>query len=556
MIGGRRLLMVYPQFQPTMWGLQYTLPLIGKKSLLPPLGLLTVAALTPRDYEIRLVDLNVRPLEDADLDWADAVLLSAMLPQREALFAAAARAKARGKYVVFGGPFPTSCADDCRAHADTLVINEAETTWPRFLADWAAGRPQPLYASEEKADMTRSPAPRFDLVDLSMYTSVPLQFSRGCPFQCEFCDIIVMLGRVPRLKGVDQFLAELEAVHARGYRGQITVVDDNLIGNAREARRFLAALREWNEAHGNPFYYFCEASTNLADDPALLKALVDARFVLVFVGIETPSMESLKETRKFQNTRGSLLDRIQTLQKAGLHVMGGFIVGFDNDGPDIFEKQKAFIDAAAIADAYVTPLVALPGTPLFERMRREGRLIPGEETRTTFMTGYTNIRLPWPMGPFFENHGRLVAGVYAPAAYFDRAYRSLRRLPRARNPWKRWKTLRDEARVFFSVVPSVRAARLARKSSWFAWRGIGASARKFFGGMDAPFRRAAWRFLWRVGLFLPERLPWVFHFVCMGYHFHRMAQDVVLPDLDRRRAALNPSGEIGQTALLQPSPTV
>ncbi len=538
MIGGRRFLMVYPQFQPTMWGLQYTLPLIGKKSLLPPLGLLTVAALTPPEYEMRLVDMNVRPLSDEDLDWADAVLFSAMLPQREALFAAAARARARGKYIVFGGPFPTSCADDCRPQADTLVINEAELTWSRFLADWAAGRPQPTYASEEKADMTKSPAPRFDLVDMAAYTSVPLQFSRGCPFQCEFCDIIVMLGRVPRLKGVAQFLAELQSVYDRGYRGQVTVVDDNLIGNGRETRRLLAALRDWNESHGNPFHYFCEASTNLADDPALLKALVDARFTLVFVGIETPSLESLKETKKFQNTRGSLLDRVKTLQAAGLHVMGGFIVGFDNDGPDIFEKQKAFIDAAAIPDVFITPLVALPGTPLFDRMSRSGRLIPGQETRHTFMTGYTNIRLPWPMGPFFDNHREMLATVYDPAAYFRRSLESLRRLPRPRNPWRRWKIFRSEMRVFFSVVPAVRAARLQRRP-WAAWGGIIQSARRFFGGLDPAFRRAAGRFIFQVAFARPERLPWVFHFVCMGYHFDRMTREKLLPDLDRRRAALD-----------------
>ncbi len=538
MSGGRRFLLVYPRFEPTMWGLQYTLPLIGKKSLLPPLGLMTVAALTPPEYELRLVDMNVRPLTDADLDWADAVLFSAMLPQREALFAAAARAKARGKYIVFGGPFPTSCAEDCRDHADTLVINEAELTWPRFLADWTTGRPQPTYASEEKADMTKSPAPRLDLVDLAAYTSVPLQFSRGCPFQCEFCDIIVMLGRVPRLKNIDQFLSELQSVYDRGYRGQVSVVDDNLIGNGREARRLLEALRVWNESHGNPFYYFCQASTNLADDPALLKALVDARFVLVFVGIETPSLESLRETKKFQNTRGSLLDRVQTLQKAGLHVMGGFIVGFDNDGPDIFEKQKAFIAAAAIPNVYISPLVALPGTPLYDRMGREGRLIPGEEKNHTFISGYTNIRFPWPMGPFLDNHRELLSTVYGAKAYFQRSFESLRRLPRSRNPWHRWKTWRAEMRVFFSVVPGVRAARLQRRSPWAAWRGLVATARGFFGGMDPTFRWAALRFVVRVAFFLPERLPWVFHFICMGYHFNRMTRERLLPELDRRRAAL------------------
>ena len=538
MIGGRRLLMVYPEFQPTMWGLQYTLPLIGKKSLLPPLGLLTVAALTPPEFEVRLIDLNVCPLQDADLDWADAVLLSAMLPQRDALFAVAARAKARGKYVVMGGPFPTSCADDCRAHADTVVINEAETTWLKFLADWTAGHPQTTYATEQKADMTRSPAPRFDLIDLSMYTSVPLQFSRGCPFQCEFCDIIVMLGRVPRLKNIDQFLAELEAVYARGYRGQVSVVDDNLIGNGRETRRLLAALKIWNKNHGNPFYYFCEASTNLADDPALLKALVDARFVLVFVGIETPSMESLKETRKFQNTRGSLLDRVRTLQNAGLQVMGGFIVGFDNDGPDIFEKQKAFIAASAVPNVYISPLVALPGTPLFERMGREGRLIPGEEKSHTFISGYTNIRFPWPMDTFLDNHRDLLSSVYSPSAYFQRSLESLRRLPRGGSPRGWWRILRSEIHILFNVLPTVRRAKLSRQGLGSAWRGLWASAHRFFGGLHPVFRRAALGFVLKVILFRPERFPWVFHFICMGYHFDRMTRERLLPDLDRRRAAL------------------
>src|SRR5438094_5922362 len=227
----RHILMIYPEFPKTYWGMQYTLPLAGKKSSMPPLGLLTIAALTPAGYEFRVVDLNCEPLTDCDLEWADMVCFSAMLPQKTSLFETAPRCKAAGKLVVFGGPFPTACPEECRPYADVLVLNEGEITWPAFLADLAHGTYKSLYTSEEKPDVTQTPLPRFALVNLHDYTAVPLQFSRGCPFQCEFCDIIVMFGRRPRTKTPQQMTAELEAVYNTGYRGMIFIVDDNFIGN-------------------------------------------------------------------------------------------------------------------------------------------------------------------------------------------------------------------------------------------------------------------------------------------------------------------------------------
>lgn len=530
----RRLLLLYPEFTPTMWGLQHTLPLIAKKSFMPPLGLLTIAALTPAGYDLRVVDLNCEPLTDDHLDWADVVLLSAMLPQKNALFRAADRARARGKFVVFGGPYPTSCPDECRPHCDALVLNEGEITWPRFLKDLEAGQTKDLYQTDEKADMTKSPAPRLDLVNLSHYTNVPLQFARGCPFQCEFCDVIVLLGRVPRLKTVPQFLLELEALHGTGYRGQVSVIDDNFIGNGREARRLLKALHDWNAAHDHPFHYFCQATVNLADDPALLRAMAEANFTLVFLGIESPSTVSLKETRKFQNTNHPLLERVRKIQAAGIQVMAGFIIGFDGDPPSIFDDQAAFIAAAAIPNAYVSALVALPGTPLFDRLAKEGRLIVGEETKHTFMTGYTNIRYRLPIRDLLSGHRRILEEVYRPRAYFARGLETLLRFPRPTSAWDRWRIFRREVHDVFRLMPSVREARLKKRGLGLGLVGLARSAWRFYRGTPKPVRAEFPRFLWDVLRYAPQRLPWIVHYLCMEIHFYRMVFENILPDLERR----------------------
>src|SRR5581483_6763137 len=420
----RRLLLVYLAFPKTHYGMQYLYPLGRMRAFMPPLGLLTIAALTPSDVEIRLVDVNCEPLEDDDIAWADLVCFSAMLTQRRSLFALATRCRAQNKTIVFGGPYPTACPEQCRPYCDVLVLNEGEVTWPRFLADLERGTPQARYASEEKPDVTRVPVQPFHVDDLSDYTRVPLQFSRGCPFQCEFCDIIVMFGRRPRTKTAEQFCRELEAVRATGYRGLVFVVDDNFIGNEKEVRKLLPAMRAWNRAHGNPFLYCTEASVNLADDPSLVAEMVEASFRRVFIGIETPSMEALQQTRKFQNTKRPLERAVEAIQRGGLLVDAGFIVGFDSDGDDIFARQEEFITRAAIPNAIVSVLTALPGTPLYERMQRTGRL-KAEKALDRDWCSATNIVTRMPERRLLEGHRELLVRLNAPDAYFARAIAQL-----------------------------------------------------------------------------------------------------------------------------------
>src|SRR3982751_4778688 len=311
-----KLLFVYPDFDATYWGMQHALPLVGRKALMPPLGLLTIAAMTPNEYDIRIVDMNCELLTDDHIACAALVLFSAMMMQHTTLFAAADRCPAASKPVVFGGPYPTSFPEECRSHCDYMVLNEGEVTWPLFLADMQAGTLRPVYASDQKPDITNSPCPRFDLIEIANYATIPLQYSRGCPFQCELCDIPVLYGRAPRTKTPAQMLAELDALYRTGYRGGVFIVDDNFIGNKREVKKFLPELERWNREHGGPFQYGTEASLNLAEDRKLLKSMIEAGFLWTFIGIETPSTEALKETRKLQNVNSgaTLLERVRVLQ--------------------------------------------------------------------------------------------------------------------------------------------------------------------------------------------------------------------------------------------------
>ena len=513
----RRLLLVYPDFDPTYWGMQYSLPLVGRKAFMPPLGLLTIAALTPADYELHIVDMNCGPLLDSDIAWADLVLFSAMMMQQRTLFAAARRCREAGKAVVFGGPYPTSFTAECAEHCDHMVLNEGEVTWPLFLRDLAAGALRRIYASAEKPDITQSPCPRFDLIRLSDYAVVPLQYSRGCPFQCEFCDIVVLYGRTPRTKTPAQMMAELDGIYATGYRGGIFIVDDNFIGNKRETARLLAELQSWNNAHGNPFQYGTEASLNLADDPALLRALVDAGFLWAFIGIETPSAEALQSANKYQNLRGgSMLDRVRVLQNAGLLVFGGFIVGFDGDTPDIFDRQLEFINAAAIPNALIGQLGALPGTPLSARLEREGRL-HGSLTRDGGLGPfYSNFATSLPFDAIVRGQARMLRELYRPAAYFARLLEAYRRLPRKSHRLRR---LLSPGGI---LLGSVRLALLIRML--------------FI--VEPEYRREAFRFLWSMLRESPEYLQQSLDYLVMAYHYFRFTRDKVLPELEA--VAANP----------------
>ncbi len=523
----RHILLIYPQFPNTYWGMQYFLALIGKKALMPPLGLITVAAMTPDAYGIRLIDLNCEPLTQGDLDWADVVCFSAMLPQKPSLFQTAQQCRAAGKLIVFGGPYPTACPEECAPLCDVLVLNEGEITWPAFLKDLERGTYQSVYTTVEKPDVTQTPVPRFDLLNIRDYGAIPVQFSRGCPFQCEFCDIIIMFGRRPRTKTPAQVLEELSAIYEMGYRGMIFIVDDNFIGNKKAVKKLLAALIEWNNANHHPFFFGTEASVNLADDDELLDLMVQAHFLWVFLGIETPSAESLKETGKVQNLKGPLVDKVKAIQRAGLLVYGGFIIGFDHDTEDIFERQIDFITEAAVPNAMIGPLVALPGTPLYARMKQAGRLIRGtdREQERTVASGHTNIITRLSQRCLLEGQAKILQTLYTPAAYYARTFAALALLPHPRSLVRRIARVLWLAKGGASVLVDNRGQPPRGRIHCLG------PLQRFLRQLPEDFKRDSLKFVWRVLRHCPDQIPFVLPFIFMGFHFFMFTFDHALPEL-------------------------
>ena len=527
----RKILLVYPAFPITYWGLGHALPVLGKKAFMPPLGLITVAAMFPEGYEFRLTDLNCETLESEDLEWADAAFLSAMLPQKQTLFEAAAVCRAAGLPVFMGGPYPTANPEECRPHADVLVRGEAEAIWPQFMEDLAVGRPAADYGSDIKPDITSTPVPRFDLLKMEYYLSVPVQYSRGCPFQCEFCDIIVMYGRKPRVKSPEQVLRELDAVRAAGYRGEVFIVDDNFIGNKKAVKKLLPEMARWNAENGAPFTFGTEASVDLSGETELMEAMTRARFRWVFLGIETPSRESLNETLKLQNLRGSLEDTIGVILDKGLHVTAGFIIGFDNDKEDIFDRQLDFISRTAVPFAMVGLLHALAGTPLHARMQKEGRLISHDMDEGPDHIGHTNIRTLLPEPVLLNGYRRVVATVYDPKNYFERAFQTLLRFKRAPTRWGRFKT-------FLSSLSSGLPFFMPGKSNK---RGLFAgmnALRRYMSAMEPDFKRESRRLFRRVLRHRPDQIMAVLDYSIVGHHFYRLTNERVLPSLDASIARL------------------
>src|SRR5688572_30563654 len=327
-----KILLVYPVFPDTYWSFRHALTFEGKQAAFPPLGLMTIAAMLPENWERRLVDMNVESLNPADLEWADIVFVSAMLVQKESLEDVVRLCNEMGKRVAVGGPYVSTNAEQLD-NADYIFIGEAETTLPEFIVDLKLGCPKHTYKADERPSLLETPVPDFSLIDLKHYSAMSVQYSRGCPFQCEFCDIIEIYGRVPRTKSNQQLLSELDALLRLGWRGTVFIVDDNFIGNKKNVRRLLPELAEWQARNGHPFSLLTEASVNLADDDELLSDMQRAGFRRVFLGIETPVEESLKEAQKSQN-RGNMIDSVKKIQHYGIEVMAGFIVGFDNDPDD------------------------------------------------------------------------------------------------------------------------------------------------------------------------------------------------------------------------------
>jgi radical SAM superfamily enzyme YgiQ (UPF0313 family) len=418
-----KILLVYPEFPDTFWSFKHALRFIHKRAASPPLGLLTVAAMLPVEWEKRLVDLNVTHLTLKDLAWADYVFISAMIVQRDAARALIARCKDAGVKVVAGGPLFTMEHEQF-PEVDHFVLNEAELTLPPFLADLANGHAQHLYTTTEYPDIQQTPAPLWQLANFKHYDTVSIQFSRGCPFSCDFCNVTALLGHRPRTKTASQIITELDSLYALGWRKNIFFVDDNFIGNKKALKtEVLPALILWRKGKtGMPFS--TEVSINLADDVELTRLMTRAGFDTVFVGIETPNQDGLVECSKKQNEGRDLVASVKTLQRAGLQVQGGFIVGFDSDPLSIFQQQIDFIQKSGIVTAMVGLLQAPPGTRLYERLKGEGRLV--DEISGDNTDGSTNIIPSMGLETLREGYRKLVDQIYAPQLYYARVMTLLR----------------------------------------------------------------------------------------------------------------------------------
>ena len=420
-----KALLLYPHFPDTFWSLRHALKFVRKRSAIPPLGLLTVAAMLPRDWEIHLVDLNVQWLSEKDLAWADIVFISAMGIQKASAIELIDRCRAAGVKVVAGGPLFTS-EPELFPQVNHLVLNEAELTLPPFLEDLKLNCAKHLYQTSEFADLRQSPIPRWDLLKIQWYYTLSIQYSRGCPFNCEFCNITSLYGRYPRTKTQEQILLELDALGRAGWRGGVFFVDDNLIGNKKNAvTELLPTLIQWRADHPRSGTTFnTQASINVADDPQLLRLLSKAGFDTIFIGIETPDNDTLAQCGKIQNRRRDLLQDVRKILRAGIQVQGGFIVGFDADGPSIFQRQIDFIQKSGIVTAMVGLLNALPGTALYDRIRREGRLL-GDGTGDN-VDGTTNIRPIMNFENLRAGYRQILQSIYSPKSYYQRLRTFLR----------------------------------------------------------------------------------------------------------------------------------
>ena len=418
-----KALLIYPEFPDTFWSFKHALKFIHKKAAFPPLGLLTLGAMLPKEWSTRLIDLNVKAVTEKDLAWADAAFISGMSVQRDSAHQIIARCKEGGLKVVAGGPLFTSEYEEFD-QVDHFVLNEAELTLPLFLADLERGSAKPVYKTSEFSNISATPAPLWELADMKRYASMNIQFSRGCPFDCDFCNVTVLFGHRPRIKSSGQVIAELDALYGLGWRGQIFFVDDNFIGNKRYLKtQLLPALAEWrNDKKGIRFN--TEASVNLADDRQLMEMMVQAGFDTVFIGIETPDEESLAECNKRQNKNRNLIDSVKRIQRAGLQVQGGFIVGFDNDTQSIFQRQIDFIQKSGIVTAMVGLLQAPVGTRLYERLKQEGRLLG--HTSGDNVDGTTNIITLMDLDTLSEGYRNIMQHIYSRKHYYRRVKTFLR----------------------------------------------------------------------------------------------------------------------------------
>ncbi len=419
-----RVLLVYPECPDTFWGFKYALRFISRRAAQPPLGLLTVAAMLPESWEMKLVDMNVTKLHDDDVEWADMTFISAMSIQERSAREVITKCRQAGVRTVAGGPLFTADWEQFD-DVDHLVLNEAELTLPRFLEDLREGRAARVYTEKTFTDMARTPIPLWSVADLKKYASMNIQYSRGCPYDCEFCDITVLCGRKVRTKSSGQIVGELEALYSRGWRGDVFFVDDNFIGNARKLKQdVLPALAHWMDMRGHPFGFITEASVNLADDAELMTKMVRAGFQTVFVGIETPNEDSLAECGKHHNRRRDLIACVKDIQGAGLQVAAGFILGFDSDPPSVFDRLSTFIQTSGIVTAMVGLLKAPRHSRLYNRLAKEGRLLDewtGDNTDLSM-----NFIPKMKLETLVAGYARVIRSIYSPNPFYARVRHFLR----------------------------------------------------------------------------------------------------------------------------------
>jgi radical SAM superfamily enzyme YgiQ (UPF0313 family) len=413
-----KILLVYPQYPDTFWSFKHALKFVSKKAAFPPLGLLTVAAMLPGNWEKKLIDMNVTRFTDSDIRWADYVFISAMAVQKESVEEVVARCNHLGVKIVAGGPLFTSGYREFDG-IDHFVLGEAEITLQPFLEDLEKGQAQHIYNSDERPDISATPIPMWSLINMKYYSSMNLQYSRGCPFDCEFCNIVILNGHTPRTKSKEQLISEMDALYEQGWRGGLFIVDDNFIGNKKKLKaEILPALITWKESKRYPFALCTEASINLSDDEELMRLMVAAGFDVVFVGIETPNDESLVECTKYQNQNRNLVDSVRKLQQFGLEVQGGFIVGFDSDKESIFQAQIDFIQRSGIVTAMVGLLNAPTGTRLYQRLKEEGRLLSsftGNNTDFSF-----NFIPKMDTDRLISGYKHILDTIYSPREYYKR----------------------------------------------------------------------------------------------------------------------------------------
>lgn len=488
-----KILLVYPETPATFWSFKDALDFVSKKSAEPPLGLITVAAMLPDNWELKLVDKNVSKLKDEDILWADYVFLSGMDVQIRSFKDILMRCNKLGTKVVAGGPLATTQYKDFLG-VSHFVLNEAEITLPQFLNDLENGNPKYVYKTDEYPDVTETPIPRWDLLEMDKYASMSLQYSRGCPYDCEFCSITMLNGRIPRTKTKEQFIIELDRLYELGWKGGVSVVDDNFIGNKRILKNdILPAVIDWSKKHKYPFHFITEVSINLADDDQLIRMMVDAGFYSVFVGIETPNVKGLEECGKSQNLKRDLVSAINKLQNKGMIVSGGFIVGFDSDTEDIFDEQINFINNSGIPSAMVGILNAPIGTKLFKRLKTENRLL--ENWSGNNMDCSINFIPKMKYDVLMQGYSKLIHTIYSPKEYYSRIkdFLNVYQLPK----WWPAKLTLDEIKAFLKLLWKIGVREKGRKHFW-----------KLFAFSLLKY---------------PKKFPMAMTFSVYGFHFRRIA---------------------------------